>query len=141
MNEGTPKVKHPMLKMQRIYLKDLSFEQPNSPGIFLEVEPLEIEVSVNVGAEKLAEKIFESTVTVTVTSKTKGRVAFLIEVKQAGIFELHNIPPEEVDPILRVSCPGIIYPYLRANLADIITRGGFSPIHLAEIDFEELRKC
>lgn len=126
----------PVFQIQRVYLKDMSLEQPNSPAIFLEQEAPNIEVSVDVGAERLAETIFESTVTITVTAKVKDKVAFLVEGKQAGIFEAANIPDEQLDPLLGIGCPNIIYPYLRANIADMVTRAGFPPVHLAEINFE-----
>jgi preprotein translocase subunit SecB len=126
----------PVFQIQRVYLKDMSLEQPNSPAIFLEQDGPNIEVSIDVGAEALAETIFESTVTITVTAKVKDKVAFLVEGKQAGIFEISNIPPEQMDPLLGIGCPNIIYPYLRANIADMITRAGFPPVHLSEINFE-----
>jgi preprotein translocase subunit SecB len=126
----------PVFQIQRVYLKDMSLEQPNSPGIFLEQEAPNIEVAVDVGAEALAEGIYESTVTITVTAKVKDKVAFLVEGKQAGIFEARHIPDEQLDPLLGIGCPNIVYPYLRANIADIITRAGFPPVHLAEINFE-----
>lgn len=126
----------PVFQIQRVYLKDMSLEQPNSPGIFLEQEGPAIEVSLDVGAEQLAEGIYETTVTITVTAKVKDKVAFLVEGKQAGIFEARNIPAENLDPMLGIGCPTIIYPYLRANIADMITRAGFPPVHLAEINFE-----
>ena len=126
----------PVFQIQRIYLKDLSLEQPNSPAIFLEQDAPQIEVSVDVGAELLAEGIYEATVAVTVTAKVKDKVAFLVEGKQAGIFEARNIPADQIDPLLGIACPNIIYPYLRANIADTITRAGFPPVHLAEINFE-----
>ena len=126
----------PIFQIQRVYLKDLSLEQPNSPAIFLEQEAPSMEVSVDVGAEPLAEGIFESTVTITVTAKIGEKVAFLVEGKQAGIFEVRNIPADQLDPLLGIGCPNIVYPYLRANIADAITRAGFPPVHLAEINFE-----
>ncbi len=126
----------PIFQIQRVYLKDLSLEQPNSPAIFLEQEGPSIEVALDVGAEQLADGIYETTVTITVTAKIKDKVAFLVEGKQAGIFEARNIPAEQMDPMLGIGCPTIIYPYLRANIADVITRSGFPPIHLAEINFE-----
>ncbi|HCE08189.1 MAG TPA: protein-export chaperone SecB [Oxalobacteraceae bacterium] len=129
-------IQQPVFQIQRVYLKDLSLEQPNSPAIFLEQDAPTIEVAVDVGAETLAEGIFESTVTVTVTAKIKDKVAFLVEGKQAGIFEARNIPDEQLDPLLGIGCPNIIYPYLRSNIADAITRAGFPPVHLAEINFE-----
>jgi preprotein translocase subunit SecB len=126
----------PVFQIQRVYLKDLSLEQPNSPAIFLEQDSPAIEVAVDVGIEGLSEGVFESTVTITVTAKVNDKVAFLVEGKQAGIFEIRNIPIEQLDPLLGIGCPNIIYPYLRANIADVITRAGFPPIHLAEINFE-----
>ena len=126
----------PVFQIQRVYLKDLSLEQPNSPAIFLEQEAPAIEVAVDVGIEALAETIYESTVTITVTAKIKDKVAFLVEGKQAGIFEAAHIPAEQLDPLLGIGCPNIVYPYLRANIADVITRAGFPPVHLAEINFE-----
>lgn len=126
----------PIFQIQRVYLKDLSLEQPNSPAIFLEQDAPAIEVAVDVGAEALADGIFESTVTITLTAKVKDKVAFLVEGKQAGIFEVRHIPAEQLDPLLGIGCPNIVYPYLRANIADVITRAGFPPIHLAEINFE-----
>ena len=126
----------PIFQIQRIYLKDMSLEQPNSPSIFLESEQTEIDVSIDVGAAHLADGIYESTVAVTITGKIGEKIAFLAEGKQAGIFEARNIPEEQIEPLLGIGCPNIIYPYLRANLADLITRAGFPPVHLAEINFE-----
>lgn len=126
----------PVFQIQRIYLKDLSIEQPNSPAIFLEQQAPTIEVAVDVAAQPLAEGIYESTVTVTVTAKIKDKIAFLVEGKQAGIFEMRNIPQDQLSPLLGIGCPNIVYPYLRSNIADAITRAGFPPIHLSEINFE-----
>lgn len=126
----------PVFQIQRVYLKDLSLEQPNSPAIFLEQEAPNIEVAVDVGVENLADGVFESTVTITVTAKINDKVAFLVEGKQAGIFEARNIPAEQIEPLLGIGCPNIVYPYLRANIADAITRAGFPPVHLSEINFE-----
>ncbi|MCU6434982.1 protein-export chaperone SecB [Undibacterium sp. Jales W-56] len=126
----------PVFQIQRVYLKDLSLEQPNSPAIFLEQEAPTIEVALDVTAEPLADGIVESTVTVTVTAKVKDKVAFLVEGKQAGIFEARNIPADQLDPLLGIGCPNIIYPYLRSNIADLISRAGFPPVHLSEINFE-----
>ncbi|MDB5775400.1 MAG: protein-export chaperone SecB [Herbaspirillum sp.] len=126
----------PVFQIQRVYLKDLSLEQPNSPAIFLEQDAPNIEVALDVGAEPLADGIFESTVTVTVTAKVGDKVAFLVEGKQAGIFEIRHVPAEQFDPLLGIACPNILFPYLRANIADVLTRSGFPPIHLTEVNFE-----
>ncbi len=136
MSDQNQPEQQPVFNIQRIYLKDLSLEQPNSPAIFLEQEAPGIEVSIDVGAEQLADGIHEATVTVTVTAKIRDKVAFLVEGKEAGIFEMRNIPADQMDPLLGIACPNIIYPYLRANIADMVTRAGFPPIHLTEINFE-----
>lgn len=139
LNESVPMSDEnlqPVFQIQRVYLKDMSLEQPNSPSIFLEQEAPTIEVSLDVGAEAIADGIYESTVTITVTAKVKDKVAFLVEGKQAGIFEARNIPADQMDPLLGIGCPNIVYPYLRGNIADVITRAGFPPVHLAEINFE-----
>ena len=130
--------KQPTFNIQRIYLKDMSLEQPNSPAIFLETEIPTVEVEVDVKAEKLADGVYESQVTGTVTAKVKGKIAFLVEAKQAGIFDILNVPNEQLDPLLGIACPTITFPYLRSNIADIVTRAGFPPIHLAEINFQAL---
>lgn len=126
----------PVFQIQRVYLKDLSLEQPNSPAVFLEQVAPNIEVAVDVGAAQIGDGVFEATVTITVTAKVGDKVAFLVEGKQAGIFEARNIPAEQLDPLIGIGCPNIVYPYLRANIADIITRAGFPPVHLSEINFE-----
>ena len=128
----------PFFNIQRIYLKDMSLEQPNSPAIFLEQEMPSVEVEVDVKAERLADTVFEILVTGTVTAKVSDKVAFLIEAKQAGIFDIRNIPAEQIDPLVGIACPTILFPYLRSNIADAITRAGFPPIHLAEINFQAL---
>ncbi|MCK9507435.1 MAG: protein-export chaperone SecB [Pigmentiphaga sp.] len=128
----------PVFNIQRVYLKDLSLELPNAPQIFLETEQPQVEISVDVGAAALAETVFEVTVTATVTTKINDKVLYLIEGKQAGIFELANLPPEQMDPILGIACPGIVYPYLRANIADQITRASMAPLHLAEVNFQAI---
>ena len=126
----------PIFNIQRVYLKDMSLEQPNSPAIFLEQEGPSIEVAIDINSESLAEAIFESTITVTVTAKIKYKTAFLVEGKQAGIFEVRNVQEDQLEPLLGIACPNILYPYLRANIADMVTRAGFPPIHLNEINFE-----
>ena len=126
----------PIFQIQRVYLKDLSLEQPNSPAIFLEQEAPAMEIAVDVVTQTLSEGIYESTVTVTVTAKIRDKVAFLVEGKQAGIFEARNIPEDQLAPLLGIGCPNIVYPYLRSNIADIVTRAGFPPVHLSEINFE-----
>jgi preprotein translocase subunit SecB len=125
----------PSFQIQRIYLKDLSLEQPNAPQILLVAAEPVVSVEVDVMVNRLGEGIFEVALIATVTAKIEGNALFLVEAKQAGIFEFSNIPSEQVDPMLGISCPTILYPYLRSNIADTITRAGFQPIHLNEINF------
>ncbi|MCS6762846.1 MAG: protein-export chaperone SecB [Candidatus Protistobacter heckmanni] len=128
----------PLFNIERVYLKDISLEEPNSPAIFLETEAPSMEIEVNVGASQLQADVFEVAVTATVTTKIKDKVAFLVEAQQAGIFTVRNIPAEQMGPLLGIACPSIVYPYLRASIADLITRAGFPPVHLAEINFQTL---
>ena len=126
----------PVFQVQRVYLKDASLEMPNAPGIFLESENPKVDVQLEVSDAPVVEAMHEVVVRVTVTAKVKDKVLFLVEGKQAGIFEMRNIPPEQRGPIIGIVCPGIVYPYLRSNIADMISRTGLPPIHLAEINFE-----
>ncbi|CAG9178387.1 protein-export chaperone SecB [Cupriavidus sp. WKF15] len=136
--QNTQQEDQPFFNIQRVYLKDMSLEQPNSPAIFLESEAPSVEVQVNVAASQLQEGIFEVVVTGTVTTKVQEKVAFLVEAHQAGIFDIRNVPVEQLDPLLGIACPTILYPYLRGNIADVITRAGFQAIHLSEINFQAL---
>lgn len=126
-----------VFQLQRVYLKDASLELPNAPQIFLDRTPPKIDVSVDVGGQRLNETIFEAEVTVTVTAKIEDKTAFLVECKQAGIFEISGLPDDQIEPVLGIVCPGMIYPYLRANVADLITRTGFPPVHLSDINFQQ----
>ena len=128
----------PVFQIQRIYLKDVSLEQPNSPAILLEQEQPSVDIQLGVDAQPVAEGIFEVSVTATVQTKIKDKTVFLVEAKQAGIFEIRNLPEDQVGQILGIACPQIVYPYLRGNVADIIQRGGFPPVHLAEINFQSM---
>jgi preprotein translocase subunit SecB len=128
----------PVFQIQRVYLKDLSLEQPNSPAILLEAEQPTVDIQLGVDAQPVADGIFEVTVSATVQTKVKDKTVFLVEAKQAGIFELRNLPQDQMGPILGIACPQIVYPYLRGNVADVIQRGGFPPVHLAEINFQAM---
>lgn len=134
----TDQAQAPVFAIQRMYLKDMSLEIPHAPTIFLEQQQPQVEVQLDVQSDEVVEGIYETSVTVTVTTKAGERVAFLVEAKQAGIFEIRNVPGEQMPLLLNVVCPNIIYPYLRSNVADIVQRSGFPPIHLAEINFEAL---
>jgi preprotein translocase subunit SecB len=128
----------PVFQLQRCYLKDASLELPNAPHIFLEQQSPNIDVQLEVNNSAVVDGIYEVVVRVTATAKLGDKVLFLVEGKQGGIFEIRGVPNEQFEPIVGIVCPNIIYPYLRANVADLISRTGLPPIHLAEINFEAL---
>jgi preprotein translocase subunit SecB len=128
----------PVFQIQRVYLKDLSLEQPNSPQILAEQGQPQVDVNLGIEVQPLIDGVFEVTVVATVTAKLEDRTMFLVEAKEAGIFEVRNIPDDQIQPVLAIACPSIIYPYLRAVVADVITRAGFPPVHLAEVNFQAM---
>ncbi len=128
----------PVFQIQRVYLKEASLEQPNSPSILLEQESPTVDIQLGVNAAPVAEGMFEVTVTATVQTKIKDKTVFLVEVTQAGIFEIRNLPQEQMSNIMGIACPQIVYHYLRGNVADLIQRGGFPPVHLSEINFQAM---
>ena len=128
----------PVFQIQRMYLKDLSLEQPNSPQILVEQAQPQVDINLGVGAEPVAEGVFEVTVTATVTTKVADRTLFLVEAKQAGIFEIRNIPDDQMQGLIGIVCPQMIYPYLRAIISGICTRAGFPPILLTEVNFQAM---
>ena len=128
----------PVFQIQRVYLKDMSLEQPNSPEILMQQEQPSVDIQLGVETKPVVEGIFEVTVTATVHTKIQDKTVFMVEAKQAGIFEVRNIDAEQLGSILGIACPQIVYPYLRGNVADVIQRAGFPPVHLAEINFQAM---
>ena len=127
-----------VFQIQRVYLKEASLEQPNSPGILLEQASPSVDIQLGVEGTPISEGMYEVAVTATVHTKIDDKTVFLVEAKQAGIFEIRNLPPEQMGAIMGIACPQIIYPYLRSNVADIIQRGGFPPVHMSEINFQAM---
>ena len=132
--EATQNSNEPGFRIQRIYLKDLSLEQPNAPQILLVAAEPVVEIEVDVAVTHLSDEIFEVALIATVTAKVDSKVLFLVEAKQAGIFEFSSIPPEQIDPMLGIACPTILYPELTSNNADTNKPRSFQPIHLKEIN-------
>ena len=128
----------PLFQIQRMYLKDLSLEQPNSPQVLLEQGQPQVEINLTLGAEVISEAMYEVTVMATVTTKINDKTLFLVEAKQGGIFEIRNIPDDQLKQILGIACPGIVYPYLRAIVSDVCTRAGFPPVVLSEVNFQAM---
>ena len=128
----------PVFQIQRVYLKEASLEQPNSPAILLEQESPTVDIQLGVNAAPVADGVYEVSVTATVQTKIKDKTVFLVEATQAGIFEIRNLPQEQMGQIMGIACPQIVYPYLRGNVADLVQRGGFPPVHLSEINFQAM---
>lgn len=138
MTEAAQQNTQPLFNMEKIYVKDISLEIPHAPQIFLERENPQIDVQLATQAAAIEDGVFEVTVTSTVTAKVGEKVMFLIEAKQAGIFQVRNIPLAEMEPILAVMCPNILFPYLREVVSDVAVRGGFAPVLLNPINFDVL---
>jgi preprotein translocase subunit SecB len=128
----------PTFAIEKLYVKDLSLEVPNAPEIYLEQESPQIEIQLNTSGKNIAEGIFEVVLTVTVTAKLQEKTVFLVEVGQAAIFRIMNVPESQVEPLLAVACPNILFPYAREAVSDAITRAGFSPIVLQPVNFEAM---
>ena len=140
-NQQQPEQAAPSFQLVRVYLKDASLEMPNAPEIFM-TQPTEepnVNVQFEVGYRPLpVESAYEVMVRGTITVTLQDKTMFLVEGKQAGIFEIKNIPEDGVKHICNVMCPTILYPYLRANLADLINRTGLPTIHMPEVNFEAM---
>jgi len=138
-NQNTQENQGPEFAIQRLYVKDLSVECPNSPAIFLEDWQPEMNMDLNTDASNiLGEGVREVVLTVTVTVKVGDKTAFLVEVKQAGIFSLVGFPDDQLKPMLGSFCPNILYPYAREVVTDAVTRAGFPQLYLAPVNFDAL---
>ncbi len=133
-----PQQEQPSFQIEKIYVKDVSLEIPNAPQVFIEQVQPQLEVQINTEGGQFAEGYFEVSVTATVTAKSGERTLFLAEAVQAGIFSVRNVPQQEMEPLLGIGCPTILFPYLRETISDLITRGGFPPVLLSPVSFEAL---
>lgn len=138
MAEAAQENNQPIFNLDKIYVKDLSMEIPNAPKIFLDRESPQVDIQLHTQAGSIDEGLFEVLVMATVTAKIGEKIMFLIEVKQAGIFQIRNISAAELEPILAVICPNILFPYLREVVSDVSVRGGFAPALLNPINFDAL---
>lgn len=127
----------PTFELRRAYLKDASLELPNAPAIFLEEAAPQIAIEVATENRALEATTYEVQVNVTLTARLEGKVFFIVEIKQAGIFEIANISEDQLGGVLNIIAPSMIYPYLRSNISDLLTRATLPPLHLAEVNFEQ----
>jgi preprotein translocase subunit SecB len=128
----------PSLRIEKIYLKDLSLENPGAPQSFGSNETPQVEVSLRSRGEQIEESLFECVLTLTVTAKNGDKTLFLVEAAQGGVFRISGVPLSDIQPVLAIHCPNVLFPYIRETIADAITRAGFPPVHLDPINFELL---
>ena len=126
----------PVFAIEKLYVKDLSVEVPNAPEIFLEREQPQVEIQLNTGGRGIGDGVFEVILTVTVTAKFEDKTVFLVELGQGGIFRIQNVPDEQLEPLIAVACPNILFPYAREAVSDAVARAGFQPIILQPVNFE-----
>ena len=128
----------PIFSIEKLYVKDLSIEVPNAPQIFLEREQPQINVELSSNGQKVDDGVYNVTVTVTVNAAIGERNLFLVEVAQAGVFQIRNFAETDIEPVMMIGCANILFPYAREAVSDAITRTGFQPIQLAPVNFEAL---
>ena len=128
----------PVFTIEKIYVKDLSLEVPNAPGIFLERDAPQVHVELKTHHTRMDEDLYDASLTVTVTAKVKEKVMFIVEVEQAGIFRIRHISQTEMGPVLGIGCANILFPYVREAVSDAVTRGGFPTVMLNPVNFEAL---
>jgi preprotein translocase subunit SecB len=127
-----------LFAVEKVYLKDLSLEIPGAPQIFNERDTPKIDISLSNEARALDAGVFEVVLTSTVTAKLQERTVFLVEAAQAGIFQLRNVPPEQLEAVLNVICGNVLFPYLRETVSNVVARGGFPPFFMNHVSFEAL---
>ena len=135
---GGGESQNPTFMIDRIYTKDLSLENPGAPQSFQLTEQPQVEVGMRTRGEQISPDVYEFVLTLTVTATVAGKTLFLVETSQAGIFSIRGFPPEQLQPVMAINCPNVLFPYARECIADATMRAGFPPIHLAPINFEML---
>ncbi|MDP2266168.1 MAG: protein-export chaperone SecB [Thiobacillus sp.] len=128
----------PVFTIEKLYVKDLSVEVPNAPAIYLEREAPQMDVNMSSESHALNEDMYHCSITVTITAKVNDKVMFLVECTQGGIFQIQNVPQDQLPMVLGIGCPNIVFPYLRETVSDVITRAGFAPLILNPVNFEAL---
>ena len=128
----------PSFAIEKLYVKDLSVEVPNAPAVYLEKDAPEISLQLQTGGQKVGDDIFEVTLTATVTAKIGEMTVFLVEAGQSGLFRIRNIPEDNLEPLLSIACPNILFPYVREVISESVTRAGFAPVVLQPVNFEAM---
>ncbi len=136
--EQTQEQAQPQFSIEKLYIKDISLESPNTPELFLEQDAPQIELKLTNQGRLAAENLYEVKLTVTLTATVGDRTAYLVEVAQAGLFRVLNVTEEMLGMIMQITCPNILFPYAREAVSDLIGRAGFQPVFLAPVNFEVL---
>ena len=126
----------PTFTIEKIYLKDLSVEVPNAPEVFLEREAPQVDLNIHSNSRAVQDGMYEVVLTVTITAKVGDKAMFLVEVAQAGLFQIRNVPPQDMGPLLGIACPNTLFPYVRESISTVTSRAGFPPVVLAPMSFE-----
>jgi len=124
--------------IDRIYVKDLSLENPGAPQSFQVSEPPSVEIGLRTRTDQIDTDVYECVLTVTVTARSGDKTLFLVEAAQAGIFTIRGVPQNQLQPVIAIHCPTVLFPYVRETIGDATTRAGYPPVHLAPINFEML---
>jgi len=138
MSEIPQQNNQPVFSIEKLYVKDLSLEIPNAPAVFLEREAPTVDIQLHHNSTSVEEGVYQTVLTVTVTAKARDKTMFLVEVAQAGIFAARNIPQPDLEAVLAIACPNILFPYAREAVSDIVVRAGFPPVVLAPVNFEAI---
>ena len=128
----------PVFSIEKVYVKDLSLEIPNAPQAFLEREAPTVDIQLHHNSTGVEEGVYQTLLTVTVTAKVGEKTLFLVEAGQAGIFVIRNVPATELEAVLAIACPNILFPYVREVVSDTVTREGFPPVVLSPVNFEAI---
>lgn len=131
----------PQFSVEKIYVKDVSFESPKTPHVFNEQVQPQINMNLNQRVQRLGENVFEVVLGINLTCNAgegEGNTVYVVEVQQAGVFALSGFEPNVVDALLGTQCPNVLYPYARQVIGDLIQAGGFAPFLLQPINFDAL---
>ncbi|MBL4795316.1 MAG: protein-export chaperone SecB [Pseudomonadales bacterium] len=138
MTEEAAKKPTQQFGLQRIYIKDLSFEAPKTPTVFKTEWKPEINLELNNKSTKIEGDMYEVVLSLTVTAKNKDDVAFIVEIQQAGLFLVAGVPPQQMQQLLGAYCPNVLFPYAREAVSDVVGRGSFPQLLLAPVNFDAL---
>jgi preprotein translocase subunit SecB len=133
-----PQNNQPLFSIEKVFVKDLSLEIPNAPQVFLERDTPTVDIQLHHNSTGVEEGVYQTILTVTVTAKVGDKTMFLVEAAQAGIFVARNIPANELESVLAIACPNILFPYVREVISDTVVRAGFPPVILSPVNFEAI---